>query len=126
MLSGTPPFGASFNSPFSFTITATDGNNNTTVQNFTLTVSPTAAVFTSGTSTTFTENAFGTFAVTASGDQPVTFATSGLPSGVTLTPGGTLSGTPAFGTAASSPYDVTIVATDGHGATTGQNFVLTA
>jgi hypothetical protein len=124
VLAGTPPYGSSFNSPFNFTITATDGNGNTTVQNFVLTVSPTAAVFTSSATTTFTENAFGTFPVTASGDAPITFATSGLPSGVTLSSSGTLSGTPAFGTAADSPYDVTIVATDGHGATTGQSFTL--
>ncbi len=121
-LSGTPAYGSA--GTYSVTITATDGNANTTTQAFTLTVVATAATFTSGTSTTFTENSPGSFSVTANGDAPVTFSTtSPLPSGVTLSSGGSLSGTPAFGTAGT--YPITIVATDGNANTAPQFFTLT-
>jgi D-hexose-6-phosphate mutarotase len=122
-LSGTPAFSSGGNYPI--TITATDGNNGTTNQNFTLTVSATAPVITSADSTTFSENASGGFAVAGNGDNPLTFTvTNGsLPSGVSLATDGTLSGTPAFGTAGT--YPITITATDVHDQTTAQSFSLT-
>ncbi|MGD0313902.1 MAG: putative Ig domain-containing protein, partial [Acidimicrobiales bacterium] len=121
-LSGTPALGTAGSYPI--TITATDTNSNTTTQSFTLTVEPAAPVFTSGTSTSFTENSAGTFAVTATGYTPITFTESGpLPSGVTLATNGTLSGTPAFGTAGS--YPITITATDTNTNTSTQSFTLT-
>ena len=71
-------------------------------------------VFTSAASTTFSETGAGTFSVTAQGEGMVTFSETGaLPSGVTLATNGTLSGTPAFGSAGS--YPITITATDGNG-----------
>ena len=121
-LSGTPAFGTAGSYPI--TITATDGDSITSTQAFTLTVTPTAPVFTSGTSTTFAENSPGTFAVTANGDTPIGYTETGaLPSGVTLATNGTLSGTPAFGTAGS--YPITITATDTHNTTSTQAFTLT-
>ncbi len=121
-LSGTPAFGTAGSYPV--TLTATDTNSNTSTQAFTLTVTATAPVFTSGTSTSFTENSAGTFSVTATGDTPITFTESGaLPSGVTLAANGTLSGTPAFGTAGS--YPITITATDANSNTSTQAFTLT-
>ena len=44
VLAGTPPYGSS--GTYDFSITATDGNGNPTVQSFVLTVSATAAAFT--------------------------------------------------------------------------------
>ena len=121
-LSGTPDFGTAGSYPI--TITATDANSNTTTQDFTLTVSAGAPVFTSGASTTFAETSAGTFAVTANGDTPIGFTESGaLPSGVTLGPDGTLSGTPPSGTAGS--YPITITATDANANTSTQDFTLT-
>ena len=68
-------------------------------------------VFTSAASTTFSETGAGTFSVTAQGAGTVTFSETGaLPSGVTLASNGTLSGTPASGSAGS--YPITITATD--------------
>ena len=50
-LSGTPAFGAAGSYPI--TITATDSSNNSTTQDFILTVSASVPVFTSATSTSF-------------------------------------------------------------------------
>ena len=62
--------------------------------------------------------------MTATGDTPITFTETGaLPSGVTLATDGTLSGTPAFGSAGS--YPITITATDANNATATQAFTLT-
>ena len=117
-LSGTPAFGTAGSDPI--TITATDANTNTSTQAFTLTVSASGPTITSSASTTFAENVPGTFSVTATGDTPITFSETGaLPSGVTLTGGGTLSGTPASGTAGS--YPLTITATDANSGTSTQD-----
>jgi hypothetical protein len=121
-LAGTPAFGTAGSYPV--TIKATDAHSTTSTQSFTLTVTASAPVFTSGASTTFHENQSGTFAVTATGDGPITYSETGaLPTGVTLASNGTLSGTPAFGTAGS--YPVTIKATDTHSNAATQSFTLT-
>ena len=121
-LSGTPKFGSTGSYPI--TITATDSSNNSSTQDFTLTVSASVPVFTSTTSTSFAEHTAGTFSVTATGNTPITFTETGsLPSGVTLGSDGTLSGTPAFGTAGS--YPITITATDAATNTSTQDFTLT-
>jgi hypothetical protein len=106
VLSGTPAFGTTGSYPI--TITVTDGNGNTGTQNTSVTVDPGEAVFTSGASTTFTEGVAGSFNVTANGDSP-TFTESGaLPSGVTLSASGVLSGTPGF---LGGQFPITITAT---------------
>ncbi|MBN1236946.1 MAG: VCBS repeat-containing protein, partial [Gammaproteobacteria bacterium] len=46
----------------------------------------------------------------------LTFSASGLPGGLSITAAGQISGTPAAGTAAQSPYAVTVQATDGSAA----------
>ena len=121
-LSGTPAYGTAGSYPI--IITATDVNSNTTTQSFTLTVTATAPAFTSATSTSFAENASGTFAVAANGDTPISFTETGnLPTGVTLAANGTLSGTPAYGTARS--YPIIITATDVNASSTTQSFTLT-
>ena len=121
-LSGTPALATAGSYPV--TITATDANANTSTQSFTLTVTATGPTITSAVSTTFAENSPGTFTVTATGDTPISFTESGkLPAGVTLLANGTLSGTPAFGTAGS--YPVTITATDANANKGTQSFTLT-
>ncbi len=121
-LAGTPAYGTAGSYPI--TITARDANSATTTQSFTLTVADGAPVFTSAASTSLAENTAGTFSVTATGDVPITFSKTGtLPSGVTLAANGTLSGTPAFGTAGS--YPITITATDANAKTATQAFTLT-
>ena len=121
-LAGTPAFGTAGSYPI--TITATDANSNTSTQSFTLTVGASAPVFTSAASISFAENTAGTFAVTATGDTPISFTEAGtLPSGVSLATNGTLSGTPAAGSAGG--YPITITATDANANTSTQSFTLT-
>ena len=109
---------------YAITITATDANSNTSTQAFTLTVTATGPSITSAPSISFAENAAGTFAVTATGDTPISFSEVGpLPSGVSLATDGTLSGTPATGTAGS--YAITITATDANSNAATQSFTLT-
>ncbi|HEY3091867.1 MAG TPA: S8 family serine peptidase, partial [Vicinamibacterales bacterium] len=90
----------------------------------TLTVSvPAAPVITSANNTTFAVGQPGSFTVTATGNPAPTFSEGGaLPSGVTFTSAGVLSGTPAGGTAGS--YPITITATNSAG-TANQSFTLT-
>ncbi|MFN8412936.1 MAG: putative Ig domain-containing protein [Anaerolineales bacterium] len=71
--------------------------------------------FSSSATTTFTVGTTNTFNVTANGSPAPTYAiqTGSLPSGVTLSPAGVLSGTPATGTV--NTYPVTIRATNASG-----------
>ena len=120
LLSGTPAAGTGGSYPI--TITAGNGTTNGT-QNFTLTVDQAPAI-TSAASTTFTVGTAGSFTVTASGNPASTFTESGaLPSGVTLTTAGLLSGTPAAGTGGS--YPITITASNGVIPAATQSFTLT-
>jgi hypothetical protein len=121
VLSGTPSAGAG--GTYSFTITASNGVSPSTTQNFTLTVDQASAI-TSASSTTFTVGTAGSFAVTASGfPSPTLSETGALPSGVTLSSAGILSGTPAAG--AGGIYSIAITASNGIGSNATQNFTLT-
>ena len=120
LLSGTPAAGTGGSYPI--TITAANGTTNAT-QNFTLTVDQAPAI-TSANNTTFTVGTAGSFTVTASGNPASTFTESGtLPSGVTLTTAGLLSGTPAGGTG--GIYPITITANNGVSPNATQSFTLT-
>lgn len=96
-----------------------------------ITAAPVAPVFLSPTSTTFKEAAVGLFRVTASGTPAPTFSESGaLPSGVFFDSAtGTLSGTPASGTAGAGPglggsYPITFKASNGFPPDASQSFTL--
>src|SRR5206468_1665809 len=95
-------------------------------QSFTLTVAQ-VPVITSANIATFGEGTPGTFTVTASGFPAPAFSENGaLPSGVTFnTATGVLSGTPATGTSASSPYSITFTASNLAGTSPSQSFTLT-
>jgi endonuclease/exonuclease/phosphatase family metal-dependent hydrolase len=81
-------------------------------------------VITSNASTTFTIGTFNTFQVTAVSSPTSTISYVGtLPSGVTLSPTGILSGTPAAGSAGS--YSLTITASNGVVPNATQAFTLT-
>ena len=120
VLSGTPDAGTSGIYPI--TITASNGVTPDAIQSFTLTVG-TAPAITSANSTTFTVGTAGSFQVAATGFPAPTFTTSGLPSGVTLSSAGLLSGTPAAGTG--NTYNITITATNGVTPNGTQSFTLT-
>src|SRR5208282_5084367 len=107
-------------------ITATYGslNNNTTL---TVGLAPT---ITSGNSATFFEGVAGSVTVTTTGIPTPSLSENGsLPSGVSFTDNhdgtATLAGTPAVGTSASSPYSLTINASNGIGPNASQPFSLT-
>ena len=79
---------------------------------------------TSANNATFTVGTAGSFQLTAGGFPAPTFSETGaLPSGVTLTSGGLLSGTPGIGTG--NAYPITITATNGVTPDDTQSFTLT-
>jgi hypothetical protein len=78
---------------------------------------------TSADTTTFSVGNAGTFQIVTNASSPTTFSETGtLPSGVSLSPAGLLSGTPGPGTGGS--YPVTVTASDGPLTDTTQAFTL--
>src|SRR5436190_14982055 len=124
VLSGTPTAGTA--GAYSITLIANNGVTPNATQGFTLTVAQ-VPVITSANIATFGEGTPGTFTVTASGFPAPAFSEIGaLPSGVTFnTATGVLSGTPAAGTSASSPYSITFTASNVAGTSPSQSFTLT-
>src|SRR6266581_2434773 len=124
VLSGSPTAGTA--GTYSITLIANNGVTPNATQGFTLTVAQ-VPVITSANIATFGEGTPGTFTVTASGFPAPAFSENGaLPSGVTFnTATGVLSGTPAAGTSASSPYSITFTASNLAGASPSQSFTLT-
>jgi predicted outer membrane repeat protein len=120
VLSGTPAAGTG--GSYALTITASNGIGSNATQSFTLTVNQAPAITSAG-GTTFTAGTAGRFTVTASGYPTPTFSETGaLPTGVTLSSAGVLSGTP---TGASDIYLLTITARNGVGSNLPQRFTLT-
>jgi hypothetical protein len=106
--------------PVTFTVTA--GGGETTTQDFTLTVYQPLS-FTSAPTTTFAPLVAGSFTFMASGSPPPTFSEAGaLPGGVTLSPAGVLSGTPAA--ASEGTYPLTVSAHNGLSPTVTEAFTL--
>jgi hypothetical protein len=101
-----------------------NGIGSTATQDFTLTVNEAPAI-SSAAGTTFTIGTNGAFQVMASGfPAPTKFTETGtLPKGVTLSAAGSLSGTPAAGTAKS--YTITITVSNGVLPNATQSFTLT-
>jgi hypothetical protein len=117
VLSGTPSESGSF----PITVTADNGVGSDATQPFTLTVSA-GPGFESGTSATFTEGTDNSFTVMATGTPPPTFTEVGsLPTGVSLTSDGVLSGTPTE----DGLFPITITAQNGVGSPATQDFTLT-
>lgn len=123
VLSGTPA--ANTGGTYSLQFTAQNGVNPNATQIFSLTVHQAPAITSAG-STTFAVGSSNSFTVTASGFPAPTLSQTGtLPSGVTFnTATGVLSGTPASGTQAGSPYPITFTAQNGVGANANQSFTL--
>jgi hypothetical protein len=119
-LSGTPGVGTTGTYPLTITASSAVLPNGT--QHFTLTVDQRPAI-TSVDGTTFTVGSAGSFQVTGTGTPGPTFSEAGaLPSGVSLTAAGLLSGTPAIGSAGS--YPLTISASNGLATGATQSFTL--
>jgi hypothetical protein len=121
VLSGTPAVGTDGVYPIVFL--AINGISPDAIQSFTLTVDQAPAI-TSSASTTFEVGASGSFSVTASGYPASTFTEVGpLPSGVTLSTAGVLSGTPAAGT--QGVYPIVFLASNGISPDAMGSFTLT-
>jgi hypothetical protein len=123
-LSGTPAAGTG--GTYAITFTATNTAGSSAPQAFTLTVNAPPAI-TSANTTTFAVGTPGTFTVTTTGSPTPALSVSGtLPAGVTFvdngTGTGTLSGTPAAGTAGS--YALTFTAANGALPNAVQSFTL--
>lgn len=124
-LSGTPA--VSTGGTYKLTFTAINGISPNATQNFTLNVLENPMI-TSGNAVTFPEGQFSSFIVTTTGNPAPSLAEEGiLPTGITFTDNGngtgTLSGTPAPGTA--GRYDITFSAMNGVGPIAIQAFALT-
>jgi len=118
VLSGTPTAAGSYG----FTVTAFDGLGAAGSHGYTLVVNP-AVSLTTTTLANWTAGLAGySQTVSASGGTgPLTFsATGSLPSGLTLSTGGVLSGTPLV----AGSYTFTVTATDMLGASAGQSYTV--
>jgi hypothetical protein len=107
-LSGTP----TVTGPFSFTVNATDANNFNGSKSYSVTVNPPTIALspTSLTSPIPVDTVYEETIIATGGTVPYTFSiTSGIqPTGLTLSSGGTLSGTPTV----TGPFSFTVNATD--------------
>ena len=111
-ISGTPTVNGTF--PYTVTVTDKDGNSGTVNCSVTVAPPPTA--------TCVTINAVQGVAITpvtmvGSGGTggPYTFSATGLPTGLTMSTSGTISGTPTVN--GTFPYTVTVTDKDGHSGT---------
>src|SRR5438477_8002068 len=110
LISGTPTTAGTY----TVTISATNAGG-TGSATLTLTIKPAPPVITSSLTATGTVGAAFSYQIAAS-NSPTSFNATGLPSGLTVkTSTGLISGTPAAGTEAGSPYSVTISATNSGG-----------
>ncbi|MCC6301283.1 MAG: sulfatase-like hydrolase/transferase [Gammaproteobacteria bacterium] len=131
----TPPVGSMAGSPYSVTVTATDGSGHFSSRTFTITVTNNLApTLTPIVNRVVTEGQPLIVPVTAAdtdGPAPLTLAqTNTLPGNPNILTdhsngAGTLNWTPSIGAAAGSPYAVTVTATDGDGATASASFKVT-
>ena len=107
---------------FTVAVTVGDSSGATVTQNYTLVIASGRLTITTASLSNGAVGSSYTAGLAASGGSgTVTFAAAGLPPGVTLTPSGTLSGTP---TAAGS-FTVNVTATDAQGLTATAAFPVT-
>ena len=120
-LSGTPTVSGTFN----FTVTATDANNYTAQRSYTLAVSaaPTISVSPASVADGLQGLAYAPQTIAAAGGTaPYTYTVSSgaLPSGLALSGGGTLAGTPG----AAGAFSFTVTATDANGYTASRAYTM--
>jgi hypothetical protein len=119
VLSGNPSTAGSY----SFTATATDTVGASASQNYTVTVNPAVAITTTSLPSGTTSAAYSQTVTATGGTGTVTFSTTAgtLPTGLTLSSSGVLSGTPT----ATGSFSFTVTATDTLGSTSSQPFHVT-
>ena len=118
LISGTVSVSASSASPYSVTVTVTDGVNPVPV-NFSWTITEPVnnppIVTNPGAQSSIEGNAVSLqINATDPESQPLTYGATGLPAGLSInTANGLISGTVATGASSASPYSVTVTVTDG-------------
>jgi len=121
VISGTPTTPGTF---AGITVTATNGTAPDATQSFSMTIAatpPPAPTITNGPPPNGTVGATYSFTYTAT-DSPTFSATGTLPTGLTLSPAGVISGTP---TVAGTFAGITVTATNGTAPDATQNFAIT-
>jgi hypothetical protein len=126
-ISGTIANNAAGASPWTVTVSATDDSSGAvTSQSFNWTVNlPVITVSTPGDQTNLAgDNVYLTVYATVTDSYPLTYSAAGLPAGLSIDPStGVISGTIANNAAGTSPWTVTVSATDdSSGAVTSQSF----
>ncbi|HEX9689603.1 MAG TPA: putative Ig domain-containing protein, partial [Thermoanaerobaculia bacterium] len=107
---------------FSFTVTVTDANGCTGAQSYTLTVCAALTLSPAALPGATVGVSYAQAIAASGGTGPYTYAQTGLPSPMTLSPTtGLLSGTPT----ATGVFNVTVTATDANGCSGAQTYVLT-
>ncbi len=128
VISGTP---TATGSAVTVTVTVADGRGLTDSKPFQLTVQAAApangapTITAPGPQTATVGQAFGPLTVVATdpNSDPLTFAATGLPAGLSISAAGVISGTPT--TATGSPFTVTVTVNDGRGGSDSEPFQLT-
>ena len=122
ILNGQPTIAGTYQ----FTVTATDSSNHnlTGTLKYSLTVNPALAIGPAALSTATVGDLFHTqLTATGGSGKSYTFTASDLPSGLTLSATGLLSGTPTSNTG--SPLKFTVTVGDSNGSTASHNYTLT-
>ena len=119
--------GATLDGKYTVTVTASDGLGGTSMQTFTIDSKDTAPTLGTATANQTNNDGDTITAVNAaaafsdSNGDPLTYAASNLPAGLTISTGGIISGTVAKN-AMPGTYSVTVTATDDKGAATNETF----
>jgi Putative Ig domain/Cohesin domain len=118
VLSGTPTATGSF----SFTVTATDASSHTGTQHYTIAINPAVAISTTTLANwTVSQPGYGQTILASGGMGTFSFSATGtLPTGLTLSTGGVLSGTPT----AQGSFSFTVTAGDSLGGSASQSYTV--
>jgi hypothetical protein len=124
LISGTIGTAAHGSSPYTVTVTATDGTNSAS-QTFMWTVTPRVALVNPGAISNAAGDAVSLQIQASTVGGTLTYTASGLPSGLTInSSSGLISGTISSSAASATPYAVTVTANDGT-STSSQTFYWT-
>ncbi len=126
-ITGTLPADASVAGPYTITVTATDAQGATVTDTFTWTgtnPSPTVSPIADQSSV---EGAAVNLDVAPNfaDDDAITYTATGLPAGLSISAGGTITGTLPANASVAGPYTITVTATDAQGATVTDTFIWT-